>query len=182
MRKGWILGMMAMMSGMLSCDQRTNPLNPDAIITVKNVEEINTRVELDQQLVTLPDGTSIFVCSITVDPERVVVTFQEEYGGQWATVYQYRVEYLDPDGNPLGVSPLWGTTSVRIPPLGEGAVSVGLMTDELLNLLLTGTYPSIKAKLELWVRGDYQGESMGGGLDYHFTFYHDMFVSFNGCD
>lgn len=161
------------------CDQRTNPLNPDAIVTVRDVREINTIIRLEEQFIQDPFGNVYFICQVEIDPGRVQVVFQEEYGGQWATVYQYEVEYLDDQFNPIGLTPLWGTTSVRIPPRGQASVNVGLVTEQVLNELIAQNQTVIKARLTLRVKGDYQGETTGGaGLDYTFTFYHDIFLQY----
>ena len=161
------------------CDQRTNPLNPDAVVTVRDVREINTVMRIQEQIVQDPFGGTRVICQAEIDPGRVEVVFQEEYGGQWATVYQYEVEYLDENFNPLGLSPLWGTTSVRIPPRGQATVSVGLVTEQLVNELINQNLTVVKAHLTLRVRGDYQGQTTGGaGLDYTFDFYHDIFIQY----
>jgi len=164
------------------CDQRTNPLNPDAVVTVRDVREINTQIHLDRQEITDPAGNTIIICQVTIDPGRVVVVFQEEYGGQWATVYEYRVEYLDEQFNPLPLTPLHGTTSVRIPPRGQASVNVGLVTNEVFSELSNLGRTVVKAHLTLKVKGDYQGETVGGaGRVYTFDFYHDIFVVYRTC-
>ena len=179
MRTREILVLGAFLTLLAGCDQRTNPLNPDAVVTVRDVREINTVIRMQEQFLQDPFGNVIIICQVDIDPGRVVVVFQEEYGGQWATVYQYEVEYLDENFNPLGLTPLWGTTSVRIPPRGQASVNVSLVTEQLLNELIAQNLTVVKAHLTLRVRGDYQGQTTGGaGLDYTFDFYHDIFMQY----
>lgn len=164
------------------CDQRTNPLNPDAVVTVREVKEINTVITMEEQQYTDPQGNTITICQVTFDPGRVEVVFQEEYGGQWATVYEYQVEYYDENFNPLPYTPLHGYTSVRIPPLGQASVNVALLDNEIFQDLIFSGRTAVKAHLTLKVKGDYQGETTeGAGLVYTFDFYHDVVVQFRLC-
>ena len=182
MRTREILALSSVLLLLAGCDQRTNPLNPDAVVTVRDVREINTLITMEQQQFTDPLGNTITICQVTLDPGRVEVVFQEEYGGQWATVYEYQVEYLDEQFNPLPYTPLHGFTSVRIPPRGQASVNVGLVTNEIFDDLINTGRTVVKAHLTLKVKGDYQGETTGGaGLVYTFDFYHDIFVQFRTC-
>ncbi len=179
MRTREILVVGAVLVFIAGCDQRTNPLNPDAVVTVRDVREINTTIRI---AISQVDSTNQVICEVMFDPGRLEITFQEEYGGQWATVYAYEVEYRDIDGNPLGITTLRGQTYVRIPPRGQATVNLAVVTEEIANYLVFQNQAAAIAHVVLYVKGDYQGQTIeGAGLTYTFPFDHTIFVYFRGC-
>ncbi len=171
MRKFLVVTLLASLVG-LSCDQRTNPLNPQADVQITDVREVNTTINIELQ--ALDSAGNNVVCVVTLDPERLEITFREQYGGRNAYITDFQVRYFEWNGqNLLPYTPLWGQTSIFVPAGSTATMNLNVFQWDVLRDLIQNPRP---ITAEIWIAGHDEAQN-----PFQFQFYHNIAVVVYGC-
>lgn len=120
-----ILGVLLVMVG---CSN--NPFYPKAEVRLVKVSPENQKLTIE--ITITPEG-------IKIDyevPQPVEFTFREMYGGRWADIQHYRIEYVSVTsnyGDTLPFGPLDGGFNLLVPPGGEATASLYTVPFDIID-------------------------------------------------
>lgn len=119
------------------CDN--NPFYPKAEVRLTKVDPENSRLNVVFNLVYVLDQTGHVQridTVITYEVEPVIFTFKELYGGRWADIQHYHIEYTSVTtnyGDTLDYGPLDGGFNLYIPPSGEAEAQLWTVPYDIIH-------------------------------------------------
>jgi len=135
-----LMGMFLVLSG---CDN--NPFYPKAEIRLVKVtpENQSLMVEADVSYDSTNGRYSLSRVEYEV-PQPVAFTFREMYGGRWADIQHYRIEYVSVTsnyGDTLDLGPLDGGFNLLVPPGDEATGNLYTVSFDVIDHAINSLFP-----------------------------------------
>ena len=130
------------------CDN--NPFYPKAEVRLTKVNPENSRLDVIYQLVYWLDQNGNITrvdTVITYNVEPVLFTFKELYGGRWADIQHYHIEYTSVTsnyGDTLDYGPLDGGFNLYIPPGDEAEAQLWTVPYDIIHDCATSYLPFLQ--------------------------------------
>lgn len=145
MKRSWltflfVIGVIVIFTG---CDN--NPFYPKAEVRLVKVTPENQSLIITADVMRDQNTGSYRIESVDYEiPEPVQFTFREMYGGRWADIQHYRIEYVSVTtnyGDTLDFGPLDGGFNLLIPPGEEATASLYTVSFDMIYNAVSSLIP-----------------------------------------
>ncbi len=169
-----IVGAFVVITG---CDN--NPFYPDAEVRLVKVDPENSKLDIIYQLVYVKNQEGVVVrvdTVVTYSVSPVLFTFQELYGGRWADINHYHIEYTSVTtnyGDTLDYGPLDGGFNLYIAPSEQATAQLWTVPYDIIHDCATSYLPFIQGLSDSLIitfqeQIEFTGEDeLGNDIEWH---------------